>query len=650
MRRIALGAALALFAVGSVACGGGGGGGSTAQTPGTPTGTQTNFVLTDAPSNELSVFQVEITGVSISPVGPGAAVSVFPQTANQTQVVNLLAIAGVNQLMGSVSLTPGSYDEIALSFINASAVDLNNNALTVLPQTSGTITMQLIPAAVIGASAATFQIDFDVNNSVSSLVTGVGGSLTLSPTVIATQQGATLPVRELKGAVATVSTSSMTMTARGGTFNVTISPTTTVFANNAANTGVADLSALLAANDNVEVHGLFTPATQTVAATSIEKRRAATGGVGAPANGQEVQGIVTAITGTGFDVFVSDSRTSGFGPGSNQGIAVSASTSWYYDRPATTATSANLALGQAVRVIGSSASALSAQAVVLRETKLRGTVASIDTQAQTAALTAVSSGRLSVSAITGFSNPVTLSFGAALPAWVVANATLEAEGQFNVNTAGVFTVLEAENESEANEAEIESSNYALASSSPLTITVTSAASVAYTVTLAPGATIVERNKNSRTVTVITAAALETGIAATAYSSIKAEGTLNGTTITATKIRADIGGDDGPGGGGMESELEGTTYSVTASSPLAFSLTGSGMLGGTPATGATISVTLSANAVITLRNDTTKVTSAITAAELATGLAAGTYDEVTAKGSYTTTSTSMVASEIKVRIR
>jgi len=641
---------MALAAVVTVVSACGGGGGTAAPGGGGGTTTQASFLLTDAPVDELSVFQVEVTGVSLNPTGAGAAVPVFPATANQTLVVNLLNLQGVNSLLATAAIPQGSYSSVEFTFINASAVDAQSNVLSVLPATTGQITMNMVPALVVGATPVTVQIDFDVNASISNLITGVGGSLTLSPTVFAVQQGAGgpgLPVRDLIGTVQSVGTQSLTMNGPGGAVAVTITATTRVEVGGVVSTAVTNLANVIAVNQIVEVKGQM--ANQVITATEIEVRALPPQGGGAATLGRQLEGVVIALSTGSFDVKVQDSRTSTLQPGSTQTVTVTGTTAYAYENPVAAATFANLSLGQRVRVFGSSASALAAQRVSLKDTRLTGTVVSVDAQLLQASVTVASSGGLAVSGITGFTNPATVQFTGTIPTGLAANAAFESSGVWSRSAAGVFDALGAALAT-AREAEVEGYVYSVTTSSPLTFSLTGEGErigapnpVTVTVALASNVVILERNKQTKAITPITEAALATGLAASTYGEVKAKGSYSNGTLTATQIRVDTGS-----AGAGEFEIEGSVYAVTTASPLAFTITGDGRRLGTQGS-LTANVVLSANAVIGVKTPLSTVLAPLTLAELTLGLQGSAYHEVEAKGSWNATTQTLTASFVKVEL-
>jgi hypothetical protein len=521
--------------------GGGGGGGS-------DDGSVT-FALTDAPSDELSVFQVEVTGLQIFNTA-GAPTQVFPQTAGQTTVVNLLRLRGIHHLLGNMQLKPGDYDRIELSFINAVAVDNGANKLTINPATSGTVTIQLQPALRVGQSNLLFEIDFDVNNSVGNLVTGPGGSLTLNPLIIArvddTPTGGQ-HIEDFKGVVQAVRPMEMVVTLGAGTVRVILTANTIVEANGtftSAGSAGFDLTTIVQSGNIVEVDGLFNAAQNSVTATKIELEDGLSG-----FNGPEAQGLVLSLGTGSFDMLVTESRDSGFVPGTTQTITYTGSTFFKWDDPDAVAASSNLRLGMEVRTTGSTGTPAAAQGVKLRETELRGTITAVNAGALQATMDVARIEGVSVSTFAGFSNPVTLQFFGTMPVSISANSFAEVEGHFDRTTNGFFDVTDGDAHGEDNHTHsLEGNGFSIVSTNPLVLSIsgqlesaTGVVSITGTVVLAGNVVIIEQNDNADTKVQVTAAALEAGINSGKYVELKAEGPYNAqtNTLTATKIVAEM---------------------------------------------------------------------------------------------------------------
>jgi hypothetical protein len=536
-------AALALLIAACAGEDGSGGGGS-----GSDAGSVT-FALTDAPSDELSVFQIELTGLTIFNTG-GQPTKIFPQTTGQTRVVNLLRLRDVHELLGNVQLKPGDYDKLELTFINAVAVDNAANKLNINPSDSGAVTILMQPPLPIGKGNLFFEVDFDVNNSVSNLVTGPGGSLTLNPLIIArvddTPTGGQ-KIEDFKGIVQSVSAMAMTVSLGAGSVKVLLTPTTTVEANGAflsAGTPGFDLSTIIKSGNIVEVDGTFNAAQNTVTATYIELEDSLSG-----ISGPEAQGLVVALGANSFELLVTESRDSGFTPGSIETITYDGSTFFKWSDPSAVASSSNLRQGMEVRTTGSSGAPAGALEVKLRETELRGNILSVSAGALQATMNVALIEGVSISQFPGFSNPVTLQFFVSMPTGISVGAFVETEGHFDRTTNGIFDVTDDDTHGEDNHTHsLEGYTFSIVSTNPLVLSLTgqleSATGVTVitgTVVLASNVVIIEQNDNADTKVQISASALEAGINAGKYVELKAEGPYDAqsNTLTATKIVAEM---------------------------------------------------------------------------------------------------------------
>jgi hypothetical protein len=633
-------AVMAILLVPALACDSGGSGTNV---------TSASFALTDAPVDDLSAFQVELTKVEI--VGANnSRTTVFPVTPNATITVNLLQLVGVNQLLGNVALANGAYKEIVLEFDNAVAVDVNLNPLTVLPQTSGSVTIKLSPPAVVSGGSTFFLIDFDVNASISNLVTGSGGALTLSPVVFARERGrpngpaAKLAMRDIKGTIDSVDTDEIVLRnvsgLGNGTIRVKTDGSTEVEVNDVEVVGPADLTAILTAGMRVEVEGSYDTTIGAVRATEIEE-------CDGDDDGREIEGVVTAIgTGT-FDIHVIGSGDSGLAVGSTQTVTHDAGTTFVYDDPDGPADKTDLVVGQAVEVEGSSASALDAEEVELSDTQLRGTVTAVNGTQFTLDVTTVE--RVAVGSLTNFSNPVTVETGQTVTYSV--NDTVEVEGHFNRTTVGIFDAASTDDDDDDDDAEIEGETFSVAGTAPLTLSVTGEGEglglsnpATITVELGANVTIIEKDEVNDTVSLIDAATLEAGITAGTYDEIEAEGSFDAgsNTLTARKIKVEIDGDDDD-----DNEFEGETYVVSTTSPLEFTLTGDGEDFGL---GSNVSVTIvpASGAIFSKKVDGSGPV-AMTEAEFATALDNGDFEEVEVTGTYDSTTNTITADRLKGEI-
>jgi|GEM_PF-6581913 len=613
----------------------------------------TVILLTDAPSDDLSALQVEITRITMTRTNGNVEVA-FDAGASAGSVVNLLQLQGVNSLLATASLPRGRYTDMSMTFRNASAMDINGNALTVSPSGSTTLAIDLVPNANITGQSSYIQIDFDVRNSVQAVTPGVGGSVTISPLVYASQSlpGNAAPVREAKGVVASVSETELTLQKGAGTMLIQLKSTTMIESGAGNFSQPLDLTSHFNVGDDIEVRGGFDPQSRVILADTIELwGRQGGGSTGGTNAAGEVTGLVTATTASTVSLLVLESRATGVSVGSTAIFDVGTSTTILVGNTLQTKALADLSIGQEVRAFAATLSPLAASRLVLRETKLRGTLQSVDTNANTAVLDIARVEKISDTALTGLTDPITLNFNGTLPAGFVANAMVEVEGIFDAPAAMSFSVREFEVENENESAEVEGTTFDVVSTSPFELEITGEAEIpgvsptaTITVRVTTSTLIVERNKATNATTPITLAELTSGVSGIRYGELKAEGTWNPQTmeLTASLIRADVGAETN------EDELEGTSYSVTLTSPLTFTLTGAGTLDGSAVTNTTITVVTTSNTTALLRSTGSSNYNTSTLSAIQPGLSNNTYSEVKVEGDYDSTTSTLTARVIRVR--
>jgi hypothetical protein len=339
----------------------------------------------------------------------------------------------------------------------------------------------------------------------------------------------------------------MVVTLGAGTVRVILTANTIVEANGtftSAGSAGFDLTTIVQSGNIVEVDGLFNAAQNSVTATKIELEDGLSG-----FNGPEAQGLVLSLGTGSFDMLVTESRDSGFVPGTTQTITYTGSTFFKWDDPDAVAASSNLRLGMEVRTTGSTGTPAAAQGVKLRETELRGTITAVNAGALQATMDVARIEGVSVSTFAGFSNPVTLQFFGTMPVSISANSFAEVEGHFDRTTNGFFDVTDGDAHGEDNHTHsLEGNGFSIVSTNPLVLSIsgqlesaTGVVSITGTVVLAGNVVIIEQNDNADTKVQVTAAALEAGINSGKYVELKAEGPYNAqtNTLTATKIVAEM---------------------------------------------------------------------------------------------------------------
>ncbi len=506
------------------------------------------FTLTDSPRDELSVLQVDLTELTIADLEGNQTIIFSQQVGDEPFSLNLLDLQDLSALLGTVPLAPGNYKTLSLSYENAVALDLDGNTLTVKEQHYGTAKALLNPYITVTSDNLYIEIDFDLNNSVYNIVAGPHGSVLLMPTlVIKVGPPDEDPLLdEFKGVVESVAAMSLVITFNGETLNIALTDETVVEVDELITTPADpdfDLTVLIFPGNMVEITGTLDVVTNTVTATKIERKF--------ENHGMESQGLVTGLGDMTFDLLVLDPRDSGFALGSTQTITYDANTFFVYTKLCEPATADQLALGQEVRVTGLSDDPAFAQKVKLRETKIFGTVVSVDQALSQITVNVAKIEGIAVENIPGFNNPMTAGFEYEFPADVQVDDEIELEGLFNLRTMDVFTVLEYElnkDDDDDDEGERQTwvgKQFSVISTSPLHIQLIRGGGVGnidsrtVTVVVESGVKIIEKYRG--TTTDISRTELVKGINSGKYDMMKARGTYDKTakTLTADLIVMDL---------------------------------------------------------------------------------------------------------------
>ncbi|MCK4764762.1 MAG: DUF4382 domain-containing protein [Candidatus Aminicenantes bacterium] len=505
------------------------------------------FALTDAPEDELSVLQVDLTEMKITDIN-GIETLIFSAVEGEIFVLNLLNLQDLNALLGSVPLAPGYYKELHLNYENAVALDTDYNSLTVKENHYGSAKVLLNPYLAVGEENVYVEIDFDVNNSVFNIVSGPHGSLLLMPTLIVKvgPPDEDPEIDEFKGTIESVEAMSMVVTLNDETINIALTESTVLEIDELFTTPAVegfDLTLLLLPGNIVEVKGTLDVDTNTVTATWIERK--------IENHGLESQGLVVALGDFAngdfsFNLLVLDPKDSGFEPGSIQNILFDANTIFLYIDPPEIAAADQLALGQKVRVTGIPEEAAFAQKIKLRETKLCGTVVSTHPDAKQVVFNVARICGIDVENFPGFINPVTVEFVNDFPTTLEADAETKFEGFFNrvtMDTFAVYVYEEEEDDDEEGDGEGSTwvgKTFSVISSSPLQISITRGDSAqTCTVVMGAGVAIVEKDRS--VTTQISEAELGANINAGKYDKMKAKGSYDSATktLTASQIVMDV---------------------------------------------------------------------------------------------------------------
>jgi len=171
LRRAIYGAVIAGLTGALAACGGGGGSSASASTPAAQNAVMP-FTISDAASDDWACVGVQVLSIALIPAGGGSAVTVWSAPA-QAPYVNLVQLDQLGELLGNVSVPPGTYSG-ALLTIAANPGDVlltvANNPESGFPVAGGTS----IPADQIqiqgaqGASGSrTVAVDVNFANNLS---------------------------------------------------------------------------------------------------------------------------------------------------------------------------------------------------------------------------------------------------------------------------------------------------------------------------------------------------------------------------------------------------------------------------------------------------------------------------------------------------
>jgi hypothetical protein len=294
----------------TLASGCGGGGSSIASNPSpTPTpGAGANSAQVrfgDAPADSVIAFEVSVSSLSLTPAGGGAPVSVTVPAGNR---IELTHASGKFEPFIAGNLPQGTFSAANLTLVNSELTFLSSTgtAIHINGPASASITVPLSPNLTIGSSPLVLNIDVNVANSISTSA-GVVNGISFGPTsfnitakapgVAGNQQDDDGEIEDVQGTVTAVNGSSFTFkvgqTGSSMTFNT---DATTQFKD-----GVTSVASLL--NQVVTVEG-FTRADGSLFAKEIEGLESNTGG--------EVEGLITAISGTTLTVNAHDGIGNGF--------------------------------------------------------------------------------------------------------------------------------------------------------------------------------------------------------------------------------------------------------------------------------------------------------------------------------------------------
>ncbi len=288
-------------------CGGGGSGISSNPNP-TPTPAGANSAQVrfgDAPADSVISFEVSVSSLSLTPAGGGTPVSVTVPANNR---IELTHASGKFEPFIAGNLPQGTFSAANLTLANSELTFLTSTGTPVHVNgpASASISVPLSPNLTIGSSPLVLNIDVNVGASISTAAGVVNGiaftpssfNITAkAPGVTANQQDDDGEIEDVQGTVTAVNGSSFTFkVGQTGSLMTFNTDGTTEFKD-----GVTSVAGLL--NQVVTVEG-FTRPDGSLFAKEVEGLE--------NANGGEVEGLITSISGTTLTVNAQDGIGNGF--------------------------------------------------------------------------------------------------------------------------------------------------------------------------------------------------------------------------------------------------------------------------------------------------------------------------------------------------
>lgn len=308
--------ALALMSA-LVACGGGGG--SSGSGGATQTG-EVDVALTDAPSDDLLNFIVDVQAVDLT-TAIGSSVRVL----DQAQRIDFAQLTDVSELITSARVPVGLYTgaRLTLDLSNAQAMLVGQTSPAAIQDSSGnpltgsvTVDVRFDTLNRLNATLAARRLlllDFDLDSSM--ITDTVANTIRLEPVLVASIDPSNPKPFILRGRLASVDSNSNSVLVNflrpfaalsTGQASVSVNASTVYQVNGQPGQGSAGLSALanLATNSPIRVRGTINLAARSLLASSIEA------GTGADSLSAEdvLTGFITArsaVSGTSLDLTIS---------------------------------------------------------------------------------------------------------------------------------------------------------------------------------------------------------------------------------------------------------------------------------------------------------------------------------------------------------
>lgn len=283
-------------------CGGGGGGGG-----GSGWG-DVEFAVTDAPSDTIDLFEVDVTSIQLHRLG-GAVVEALPRTTR----IDFADLVSASELFSRATIPAGTYDRVSLTLdfsgaavhldgqaTNAAVLDVNGSPF------GGPATLDVTlpndrPIVITPGVARFVELDFDLDAS-TTIDTALNQVNVGTVLYVEAEPSAPKPVRaygRLASRSPATSTFSMEVLRRrellgGRERTVTVDASTVFDVDGTTATGAAGF-ALLGSRPlgaRLEVEGSFDPATRVLLARAVSVGRAVFDGTR-----DFVEGLVVARTG-----------------------------------------------------------------------------------------------------------------------------------------------------------------------------------------------------------------------------------------------------------------------------------------------------------------------------------------------------------------
>lgn len=288
------------FALLAAGCGTSGGGGAGS------TNAEVSVVLTDAASDELSVFEVDVQNIVFSRAN-GDTVAVLPHTTR----IDFLQLESVGELVAGKTLPAGAYSQMTLllDFTSANVVIAGQTTAATVRDATGNALTGLVPVTIDFPSTARplarlgrhslFVLDLQLDQSV-AVDSGLN-TVTFTPVWTVEVDPANPKPIATNGVLQSVDLTARTFVVQRrapddaaiGTFTIATTDTTVFQLGGVVEAGATGLGSLVAQIGNrVFVQGTMNTQDRVLTGVAVES------GAGVPGNGQDwVFGHVVARTG-----------------------------------------------------------------------------------------------------------------------------------------------------------------------------------------------------------------------------------------------------------------------------------------------------------------------------------------------------------------